>query len=156
MGWLPDALSPSPPSLTRASGFFLEPGWYSASISLVLFCLLHAETVLRRRFVNVGDVALFVISVILSAGFRGIMLLPLSILILLAMDMRMRSARTVIGVPCAVIVLAAAAIFWPDTVVARTVVHVPERADRIVTTIINRAGARYIFSTSPPEALKTV
>ena len=154
VGLLPDVFSPSRPSLDRPTGFFLEPGWYSASISFVLFCLLYAETVLRRRYVNVGDVALFVLSVILSAGFRGILLLPLSILILLAMDMRMRSARTVISVPCAVIVLVAAAIIFPDSVVGRTVVHVQERADRVATTIINRTGVGAILSANPAEAPK--
>ena len=98
VGLLPDALSPSVPWLDRPTGFFLEPGWYSGSILLLLFCLLYAETVLQRRFVNGIDIMLLVLSIIFSTGFRGITLLPFAILFLLAMDVRIRSARTLIGI----------------------------------------------------------
>ena len=138
MGWLPEAFSPSAPHMTRPSGFFLEPGWYSASILLFIFCLLYAESVLRRRLLNRIDITLFVLSIVLSAGFRGIVPLPLTILILVAIDMRLRSLRTVIGVSCAVLVLAVASLFFPDSVIGRTVVQVQERTGRIVSTVISR------------------
>ena len=129
MGWLPEALSPSPSHVARASGFFLEPGWYSASVLLFIICLLYSENVLRLRLLNGIDVTLFVVSIVLSAGFRGIVPLPFTILILLATDMRMRSWRTVIGVSCAALVLVGAPILFPDSVVGKTVVQVRERTN---------------------------
>ena len=141
VGWLPAALSPSPPELSRPTGFFTEPGWYSGSLSLMLFCLLFAEVVLRQRFVTVFDLALFLVSIVVSTGFRGITLLPFTILILLTMDLRMRNSRTAIAVPTAFTILLIGAQFFPDSPFGRNVEHVGERTVRVISVLFDRVPA---------------
>ena len=137
VGWLPAALSPSSPELSRPTGFFTEPGWYSGSLSLMLFCLLFAEVVLRQRFVTVFDLALFLVSVVVSTGFRGITLLPLTIFILLATDLRLRSMRTVLAVPAAFLILLIGTQFFPNSAFGRNVVHVGDRAVQVIAMFID-------------------
>ena len=94
---------PETEALTRASGLFVEPGWFGIWLGFSVFYLGQAQKNLKETYLGVFEVALIGASVILSTGMRGVLMVGSAFIVLLAMEGRFR--RRAFGTAAIVIIV---------------------------------------------------
>jgi len=94
---------PGAEALRRASGLFIEPGWFGIWLGFSVFYLGQAQKNLKGRYLGVFEITLISTSVIISTGMRGILMVGLAFLVLLAMEGRFR--RRALGSMAIVIIV---------------------------------------------------
>jgi hypothetical protein len=82
---------------------FIEPGWFGIWLGFSVFYLGQAQKNLKGRYLGVFDITLISTSVIISTGMRGILMVGLAFLVLLAMEGRFR--RRALGSMAIVIIV---------------------------------------------------
>ena len=96
--------SPEAEELSRASGLFVEPGWFGIWLGFSVFYLGQAQKNLKGRYLGVFDIALIGTSVIISTGMRGVLMVGLAFAVLFVMDGRFRrSALSAVAIVIIVI-----------------------------------------------------
>jgi len=96
--------SPEAEELSRASGLFVEPGWFGIWLGFSVFYLGQAQKNLKVRYLGVFDIALIGTSVIISTGMRGVLMVGLAFAVLFVMDGRFRR-RALSAVAIVIIVI---------------------------------------------------
>jgi hypothetical protein len=107
-------LPPDAELQARASGLFVESGWFGVWLGFSIFYLGQAQKNLKRQYISALDFALIGIAVIMSTGMRGVLMVGFALFVLLVMDARLR-LRLFGVVAIAIVLLFAVQRMYPNS-----------------------------------------